>query len=162
MILNECDDPLMVTGELTEDEGFTMLIYQCNGCIIYALINTFLSVNCCVGRIQVGDAVWAFQTLESTKPSSTIIHESKESADSLQQMVYCPFCIQIIVGRSQIAKKNCLRNDGEAPSRPPTWRHQTTTTSQDYIMRRMTTSILFCGTCSALLKHDSNDYSAAR
>ena len=29
VILNECDDPLMVTGELTEDEGFTMLIYQC-------------------------------------------------------------------------------------------------------------------------------------
>ena len=26
VILNECDDPLMVTGELTEDEGFTMLI----------------------------------------------------------------------------------------------------------------------------------------
>ena len=26
VILNECDDPLMVTGELTEDEGFMMLI----------------------------------------------------------------------------------------------------------------------------------------
>ena len=44
VILNECDDPLMVTGELTEDEGFTMLINHAYPLILYHLrTNQYIS-----------------------------------------------------------------------------------------------------------------------